>query len=288
MYSIINGTMAAPVDPPEDESDKEAMAAYEAELAAWEEIGMDDLTQYSVDPDIAQQLLEEDGWKINADGVREKEIDGQTVTLELKLYYPKGNAIVDSFSENLVPNLERIGIRLQMEEKEMSELLAFYYQMIPNDADMIYLATNFDVVFDPSANFRVDEDGAHRWANTEYADEELFNLAVDMRKTEPGHVLEYCLKWIEFQRYFNQVLPMIPIYTNVYFDFFTQALHNYQIAENISWSQAILSASLYDEAPEEETEAGGEEDLDFEDDEDLDFEENEELDDEDGETVIFD
>ncbi|MBQ6233701.1 MAG: hypothetical protein IJJ80_09365, partial [Clostridia bacterium] len=56
---------------------------------------------------------------------------------------------------------------------------------------------------------------------------------------------------IAFQERFNKSLPMLPLYSNVYFDFYTENLHDYLIGENIAWSTAILEASLY-EAMEEE------------------------------------
>ena len=82
-----------------------------------------------------------------------------------------------------------------------------------------------------------------------HTDEELYKLAEDMRTTEPGNVLEYVQKWLLFQERFNKVLPMLPFYSNIYFDFYTEDLHDYLIAENMTWSQAIVEAALY-EAPE--------------------------------------
>ena len=124
--------------------------------------------------------------------------------------------------------------------------------------DMFYLGSNFDLVFDPSTHFMV-ENGTHNWAYTNCVDEELYELAVDMRRTEPDAVFEYVQKWIAFQERFNETLPMIPIYINVYFDFYIGELHDYDIDERITWSQAILGASLYvEENTEEKTaEAGG-------------------------------
>ena len=48
-------------------------------------------------------------------------------------------------------------------------------------------------------------------------DKELFAAAVAMRTTEPGDVFGYMQHWLSFQDRFNEVLPMIPIYSNIYF-----------------------------------------------------------------------
>ena len=65
-----------------------------------------------------------------------------------------------------------------------------------------------------------------------------------MRSTTPGDVLTYVQNWIVFQERFNEILPMIPVYGNIYFDFYTGYLKNYLISENVTWSQAIVGAYL--------------------------------------------
>ena len=65
-----------------------------------------------------------------------------------------------------------------------------------------------------------------------------------MRKTEPGDALGYCTKWVAFQQRWAEVLPAVPVYSGVYFDFFTSKLQNYAIGANISWAQAIVGAYL--------------------------------------------
>ena len=243
MYGAVNGTFAAPFKAPEDTSDTKKMAEYQAKLDEWNALSMS-LTEYTLDTDKANALLDEDGWTLNADGIREKEIDGETVTLDLKMIYPAGNKIADSFEANLIPNLEKAGIHLTLEAVPMAELLERYYKKADRDMDMIYLASNFDVVYDPSVSFIVDEEGEPNWSYTNHADEKLYRLAVEMRETEPGNATEYVRRWIAFQEQFNETLPMIPLYSNYYYDFYTANLHDYAIEKNISWSTAINAASL--------------------------------------------
>jgi len=67
-------------------------------------------------------------------------------------------------------------------------------------------------------------------------------------------------KWMAFQKRYNTILPTIPIYSNVYFDFFTQYLQNYEITAQVTWSQAILLAYFgVPETPAEEELEEGEE-----------------------------
>ena len=253
MVGVVNGTTAAPVEPPEDESDAEAMAAYEADLLAYEELSLDNLTTYTLDTAAAAALLDGDGWALNADGLREKEIDGEKVVLDLVMVYPEGNEMAEIFEELLVPNLAEVGIRLTLEPMPMVELLQQYYKREDRSMDMVYLGSNFETTFDPSVSFLVDEEGRPNWSYTNNTDEELWQRAVDMRRTEPGNILEYCQKWVAFQERFNESLPMLPIYSNIYFDFYPAILRDYAVSENCTWSEAIVPAYFaYDVAEESE------------------------------------
>ena len=254
MYGVVNGTVAPPVDPPENQFDPVAMAEYERELEAWQELSLENLTDYELDPDRARALLESDGWTLNADGVREKWINGERVTLDLSMLIPEGNRIADAFEEYLIPNLEQVGIRLTMKEASMPDILKEAYKVESRDVDMIYFASNFEMIFDPSVFFILNNGLDENWSLTNHTDRTVYDLAVDMRKTEPGEVLEYMQKWVAFQEQFNSVLPMIPIYSNVYFDFYTNLLNDYEISERSTWGEAIIGATKASipEIPEEE------------------------------------
>ena len=88
-----------------------------------------------------------------------------------------------------------------------------------------------------------------------------------MRRTEPGDVYSYVAKWIRFQERYNEVLPAIPVYSNIYFDFYTSQLQNYSITSHVTWTQAILSSYFGEEPVVEEEATEDEEDglEDFED-----------------------
>ena len=252
MYGVAAGTIAPPVTPPEDENDLKAQEEYLEKLAAFEALNLDNLTEYTLDTETAASLLEQDGWILNDEGLREK--DG--VVLDLKLIYPEGNQIAEYLEKHFKANLEQVGIRLTMEALPMGELLSHWYRQTERDEDMIYLASNFDLLFDPSVYF--NDEG--EWAYTSLADEKLYEEAISMRKTEPSDVLTYIQHWIAFQERFTQTLPMIPLYSNIYFDFYTGYLQNYRISQNATWGEAIVGAYLSAEEPAEE----GEEELTLE------------------------
>ena len=251
MYQLVNGTMMYPVEEPE-EGDATAQTAYEETLASWQSLSMDSIPKYTLDTEAAIRLLESDGWKLNSAGIREK--DG--VQLQLTLAYPSGSTIADSLEKNFVPYLKEAGIALTLEPLTMEAMLDQFYHRGERTADMLFLGSNFDVLFDPATHFQDGESGIPSWDYTEAADAELYQRALDMRRTEPGDSLSYCQKWVAFQQRFAAVLPMIPLYTNVYFDFFPTILHNYYPGNDATWSEAILEAYLSDaeDVEEEETE----------------------------------
>ena len=243
---------------------------YEEILQAWRDLNLDQLTNYNVydlvnDPERkikigiekANALLDYANWTLNREGeayrpgiddVRCKMIDDELVALDMTLMYPRGNHIVDTIQENFLDNLAQVGIKVTLVPEDMEMLLKRYYREEERTTDMIYLATNFHVVVDPAITYSTDTTANHLiWNNTYSDDEELWYRAVDMRKTDPKDVYEYVSKWISFQERYNEVLPAIPIYSNIYFDFYTSQLQNYFITGHVTWSQAILESYFGEE-----------------------------------------
>ena len=255
MYQLLSGTLLFPVEEP-GEGSSITQAEHDEQMAAWQALSLESIPKYQKDTAEAVRLLEADGWSVGADGIREK--DG--VKLSLKLAYPEGNAIADSLEVHFIPYLKEAGIALSLEPLGMEALLDQFYHRSERTADMLYLGSNFDMLFDPAAHFQSEEAGTPAWNYTEAKDEELYRLALSMRRTEPGDLLGYCQKWLEFQIRFAEVEPMIPLYSNVYFDFFPRILHNYYPSSTATWSEAVLPAYLSDmeDMAEETTETGEE------------------------------
>ena len=305
-YLLVTGQLDFPVNmldevlpPVHEEDDEEKLLKYrnryvrtqeefDAAVAAWETLvkewddgeGNTLLTEYCVDLDKANAILDSAKWTLNRNGekyqpgvddVRCKEIDGELVALDLTMMYPEGNHMAEFMTEredgepSFLDNLAEVGIRVTLVPTPMEDLLHSYYRETERTTDMIYLATNFHVMVDPSITYSTDDTLNHQiWNNTYSDDEDLFYRAVNMRKTEPMDVFEYVSKWMSFQARYNEVLPTIPIYSNIYFDFWNAQLQNYYITGSVTWSQAILEAYFGDEREEEEED---EDEEDFGDDE---------------------
>ncbi|MBR3099754.1 MAG: hypothetical protein IKH18_09365 [Clostridia bacterium] len=249
-YLLASGKMRLAVNFKNDAAPSGVQKHSTAKGTNWSEINLKNLTTYKVDTAKAAMLLKNAGWTLNEDGsdytgeagkVRCKEIDGQIVPLRLTLLIPEGHHIADLLQDSFIKNLNACGIELTVETAPMNDVLRQYYRETERTADMIFLATNFGSIYDPSVDLSTDPTG---WNFVYSDDEELYRLAVDMRKTNPKETVQYMQKWVAFQERYNQVLPTLPVYTNVYYDFYTTKLRNYHITSHSSWAQAIIEASL--------------------------------------------
>ena len=276
MYQLLNGTMAYPVEEPAEGATAEETAAYEAEMEAWRALDLNAMLAYTAgedepegaELDAAIALLEGAGWTLNAQGeafdaanddVRYKDVNGTLVPLSLKLAYAEGSSAAQAMENDLVAMLKAGGIELTVNAIPMADLLPQYYRMADAEYDMYFLATNFDLLYDPSTGFIENENGEHVWRTSGLVDEKLWNEAVGMRTTEPGDLLTYCTHWLAFQTEISDSLPILPIYSNVYFDFYGRVLHDYQVSMHASWPEALDAASLSEYVEETEELGEGEE-----------------------------
>ncbi|WP_346026700.1 ABC transporter substrate-binding protein [Beduinella massiliensis] len=255
MVQMVNGTLSHLA---------EGETETAAQTQAWDELSLEGLEHYTKDLEKAEALLVADGWTLNekgeafikgTDAVRYKDVDGELMRLSLKWAKLPDNRAADLLEEALVQPLAAIGMEILAEEVPFSQLLRHYYRQDARTYDMFYMATNFVLVFDPYAIYNAGEDYNGALMNTTgYVDKNLQKLALDMRQTEVGDYLSYCKKWVAFQEYWNSVLPAVPLYSNVYFDFYTTKLQDYAATSNQTWADAILYAWLGDpvETPEDE------------------------------------
>lgn len=263
MYQVLTGAMT-PEMPDEETATEEEKKQYEDTMTALQEMDIQNMLKYGLNVEMANMLLDNDGWTLNRDGnayqpgvddVRCKMVNDQLVALDLTMIYPAGNRMADYLPTYFLDYLAQAGIRLTLQPMEMEELLHQYYRQDERDCDMIYLATNFSEVFDPTLTYAPIDGINSNFSHLE--DEKLYQLAMDMARTEPGDIATYLQKWMAFEEYWAEVLPAIPIYSNAYFDFYTPLLQGYEINATATWSQAILGAYLGDrsETDEEGTES---------------------------------
>ena len=67
-----------------------------------------------------------------------------------------------------------------------------------------------------------------------------------MVRTEPTDVVSFMKKWVELQEKISETLPVLPVYSNDYFDFYTRELHQYRITDAVTWGEAIVRSYMSD------------------------------------------
>lgn len=247
MYLLANGTVSYEV-PLSEAPTEEEMQAYEAETAEWDGISLDGLTKYALNVQEAVRLLEEAGWTLNEEGapydpardeVRCKRIGEEIVPLTLTVMLPQSEKLQSEMEIHFLPYLRHAGFRTEWREAGIEQLQAIYEGMEAGDADLIYLGDNFRTIFDPDLFLPRDEDLPLAQVKAE-----LRAMAQDMVHTEPGDLLSFMKKWVALQEKITETVPLIPVYSNMYFDFYTRELYDYDIREAVTWPEAIIPAYL--------------------------------------------
>ena len=197
-----------------------------------------------LDPDGANQLLDTTGWNATQSGSRQRYDADTGKALRLVLARSAHSSLADDVEAMLREGLAGIGAELQVENLAFDSLLAQYYHQQERTADIYYLASEFPADFDPLDVFKEEEGLPDYHAPTSVRDDELIADSEAMLYAGFEDRADYITAWLAFQRRFMQVLPMIPLYSGTYHDFFTSALMDYDVATYGSWAAAIVSAYL--------------------------------------------
>ncbi len=253
MYGMVMGTEEYPETLPENPTPEEE-EEYNQKISEWKALSLDGLKHYELDVNKAVRLLDGNGWTMNTEGrrfqagrdeVRCKKIRGELITLELTCAYPKDNIMAASMEEYFVPFLKEAGIKLTLIPMEMKELLKAYNDRDIENIDMFYLGDDFNIEFDPQLFFLAGDPDASKEDTLAWAHAQMAEYARLMCETVPSDALGFVRKWITFQEKLSDLLPLIPVYSNVYYDFYTSDLMNYDIIKYITWGDAIVPANYY-------------------------------------------
>lgn len=249
MYRMASGQAEPPVFLPEKATEEEK-ENYEASLREWKAVTLDGLTLYEYNPNEAARLLDAAGWNLNEDGepfdgtkdrVRYRKEGEELTGLNLTLAMPDSDKAWTAIENHLATRLRQAGVMLRVKTVSMEELVNAYRGKADIEADMIYLGENFSIAFDPeilAPHTQGTELGAIK--------EEVHTLALNMVRTRQEDLLSFERKWVKLQEKITETLPLIPVYSNVYFDFYNRKLHNYVITQAPTWGEAIVSAYMSD------------------------------------------
>ncbi|MDR1569440.1 MAG: ABC transporter substrate-binding protein [Oscillospiraceae bacterium] len=198
----------------------------------------------------AERLLTLDGWTLNKEGQAWRHGDGTRYRMEesilrplvIRWAKPEGNIIADALESVIHPAFEQIGVELTVDALSFELLYKHFIREIDRTYDMFFLANEFYYVYDPAYEFGTDDLYQGSINVTGLRDAELMWLALEMGRTQPGANREYIEEFLRFQQRFVELMPMVPLYSNIYYDFYDSRVHGYNIEQSTSWALAIPGA----------------------------------------------
>ena len=223
-------------------------------LAQWEyqdsvEWINENLNTYEMNVDAAKELLEADGWNLNADGTpysgtgtRYKEVDGEIVPLVITWCNSEGNPVSELLATMLPETMAEAGMELQATTTDFATLQNGILHAGDTMYNMYNLATGFATANSPWYYFSSDEAWMGNYNTNWIADEEL-NDAVMPLKSIPYEDSEAWLEaWQNFIKVWNEKLPDIPLYSDEYYDFYSTRVQGWENTATWGWQNAVLDA----------------------------------------------
>lgn len=241
------------------------------------------INHYDYNPEKAVELLKQAGFVYNADGSDYVDGSGEVryakVTEEQAKYYDsfnkvladgtilmpatvnwassEGNAVSALLSTMLANSdaTKAAGVSIVKTEMTFPELLNYMYRQdaygVGGDYsmptyNMFNLATGYNGgVYDESYNWTTDPEYIEQGYNVQHLyDEQLNKLSMDMvYGVEPDDEATYLDLWEKYIIRWNELLPMVPLYSNIYVTVYPNTIDNY--AEDSFWGfeRAILYAN---------------------------------------------
>lgn len=225
----------------------------EIQQAKLDTLTLDGLNHYDFNPDKALDLLVKDGWTLNADSgifdpkndtVRYRYMNGKLMPLSFTFGLTIDNVAAAAVLKQLQDNLVPLGAEIVVVEDTYNNILIDYLRENgERKYDLSFLAYNFNSIFDPYIEMYGSWDGTGTQNAAALNDAKMVDLCWKLHKTERGNLLEWLERWIAFEERYNEILPSIPLYSDMYYDFYPTELQNYHPEGEANWPRALLEAT---------------------------------------------
>ena len=204
-----------------------------------------ELVNYQLNLDEANELLDKSPYKYESDGktawdkskaddLFSKDSDG----FDYYRYDEKGDRLVvnqygsdespiTTLISNQVPNnAKQVGMEYNVTAGSFATLLDYYYNPTENaEYTAFNMGQSFEPPFDPYYQFNSKGFDNHTKTNDSKGDE----VTESLRKTDPEDKEGYLDKWEDFQLWYNDYLPEIPLYSNQYHTGYTNRVQGFDI-----------------------------------------------------------
>lgn len=221
------------------------------------------LNEYTYGLENAVALLEKAGWSLDAngaeykEGIRHKKMeDGTLMPLIIEWASTEQNVVADMLVVQLQenPDVAAAGIKINQTVMAWGDLLNYMYRDGTVDPKydvptygMYNLASDFTPVYNRSTAYSTDPDMIKAGYNTNFLfDEKLEAASKAMVLLAPEDKDIFKEKFVEFVSRWNELLPDLPLYSNLYHDFYADKLKDYEKNPLIKIDKALLYSYVAD------------------------------------------
>lgn len=226
----------------------------------------DNVHPYALDLDKANELLDASPYRFEADGTTpwdaatgaaEAEAQGENFSywrydadgnqLRIDHFGTIENNITDLINVQLPNNGRSVGLEYVVTMGDFATLITHYSTPEPADSRVFTafnLATNFTAVYDPYYSYHSTFYGNYNYNSNGVNDPEFDRLTSAMRNLDPTQTEEYADIWLEYQLYWNDFLPNVPLYSNEYRDVYNNRVQGLQTTPVWSWANDIADITL--------------------------------------------
>ncbi|MDR7870635.1 MAG: ABC transporter substrate-binding protein [Tissierellaceae bacterium] len=205
------------------------------------------LNPYAYSLEKAVELLEEGGWVYDENGneytsgIRHKKLDDGTLMPAVINWASSGNVVAELLTVKLVqnPDLAEAGIKIEETVMSFAELLNYMERNKVEDPKygvptyhMFNLASNFTPVYDRT---HYDEYG-HGYNSAYTKNDELAAIGASIALTDAEDKEGFKKKFVEYIDMWNEEVPELPLYSNIYHDFYNDKLVGF---ENTPFARVI-------------------------------------------------
>lgn len=213
---------------------------------------------YAFSLDKANAELDKSSYRFEKDGTTP--FDASKASSDYLRYNSKGevlqinhlgtenNAVTDNLELMLTQNAPKVGIKFTLTRTDFDGLMQnYYFDTQLKESEKIYhtfnLGSNYSDAPDPYyASF--SSDYAETTANAyRIADPKLDELIQALRHIDSKDRDGFIEKWMAYEQYYNEILPMAPLYANTYYSFADADLEGFVPNSFQSVFQTISSLS---------------------------------------------
>ena len=181
----------------------------------------------------------DEAFKANADSFDYYRYNEKGEKLVVNQYGSDESPITTLISNQVPNNAKQVGMEYNVTAGSFATLLNYYYYPEENPQYTAFnMGTNFGTPFDPW--YQYNSQGPYNYSKVK--DPKADELTTKLRRVAPDKKKEYLDAWEEFEIWYNDYLPEIPLYSNQYHTGFTKRVKGFDINTPVWQSEDQINA----------------------------------------------